>query len=78
MSETNAREGRKPFAGQPPRYVGPRRTDRPHRQGTSRGVSFAARNPDADETQTMRSAPPCPSDDERDALFLAALREDEP
>jgi hypothetical protein len=58
------RAGKKPFVGQPPNYVGPRRIDRLYRA--------AARS------RLRRRAPllHAPSDDELEALFLTALAED--
>jgi hypothetical protein len=54
---------RKPFASQPPNYLGPRRTDRPYPR---RDRAAAA----------LRMIVVVVSDDELDALFLAALAED--
>ncbi len=59
----------KHMVGAPPRYVGPRRTDRPRRArlaGRSRTVA----------TEAPRFAPPCRCDDELDAAFIDVMSDD--
>jgi hypothetical protein len=64
-----ARKNR-PFVGQPPNYVGPRRTDRPRRRDViDRTQALVA-------TEAMRSASPCPTEGELDAAFIAVMADD--